>query len=194
MTFIVSSKCVDGVVLIADRKITIISKDGLNFDFQKKLFGELRHVVFGSSGSTGNYELFRGHVKNYVRKNPVSIDEETVEKYKAIGIGAKYAKVILEKMWNSQMTMEQFAELGYFIIRYIEKFRLEGSVGLDNENLQVWYMPNRYVEDEQGNIIKNDDRQPSDEELDRISIRVERRLKKHEKQLGSLFDSKSFRA
>jgi 20S proteasome alpha/beta subunit len=50
MTFVVGSKCVDGVVLISDRKIIKINKDGLNFDYQKKLFAELRHVVFGSSG------------------------------------------------------------------------------------------------------------------------------------------------
>jgi 20S proteasome alpha/beta subunit len=118
---------------------------------------------------------------------------ETIEKFKAIGAGAKYAKAYLEKSWNSQMTMEQFAELGYFIIRCIEKFGLEGSVGLDNDNQQVWYMPNRYVEDEQHNVIENDDREANVEELDRISIRVEKRLKKHEKQLASLFNSKSFR-
>jgi hypothetical protein len=54
-------------------------------------------------------------------------------------------------------------------------------------------MPNRYVEDEQHNVIENDDREANVEELDRISIRVEKRLKKHEKQLASLFNSKSFR-
>jgi 20S proteasome alpha/beta subunit len=241
MTFIVGSKCVDGVVVVADRKIMILNKDSLNFDYKKKLFAELRHVAFGSSGSTGNYELFRSHVKSHIRKNDVSIDDislvlsditfnlnerykyryettfevlvgiaykdrdssltyinpygslETVDTFKAIGAGAKYAKAYLENSWNSQMTMEQFAELGYFIIRCIEKFRLEGSVGLDNEHPQVWYMPNCYTEDEQGNVIKNDDRESSNEELDRISIRVERRLKKHERQLAKLFDSKSFR-
>jgi 20S proteasome alpha/beta subunit len=118
---------------------------------------------------------------------------ETVEKYKAIGMGAKYAKAYLERSWNSQMTMEQFAQLGYFIIRCIEKFGLEGSVGLDNENPQVWYIPNHYVEDEQQNVIENDDREASVQELDRISIRLEKRLKKHENQLANLFDSKSFR-
>jgi 20S proteasome alpha/beta subunit len=71
MTFIVISKCADGVVLVADRKITTICKDGLNFDYRKKLFAELRHVVFGSSGSMGNYELFRGRVKSHVRRNAV---------------------------------------------------------------------------------------------------------------------------
>jgi 20S proteasome alpha/beta subunit len=117
---------------------------------------------------------------------------ETVEDYKAIGMGSEYAKAYLEKTWNPQMTMEQFAELEYFIIRCIEKFRLDGSVGLDDENPQVWYLPNHYEEDEQRVVIKNDDRPASADELDLISIRVERRLQKHEKQLANLFDSKSF--
>ena len=48
--------CVNGVVLVADRKITIVNNDGLNFDYKKKLFAELRHVVFGSSGSRSNFD------------------------------------------------------------------------------------------------------------------------------------------
>jgi 20S proteasome alpha/beta subunit len=57
MTFILGAKCADGVVLIADRKITLLFKDGLNFDYRKILFAEIRHVVFGSSGSTGELRI-----------------------------------------------------------------------------------------------------------------------------------------
>ena len=63
MTFMLGSRCINGVVLIADRKITVNDDIGLHFDYHDKLFAELRHVVFGSSGSTGSYELFRGRVK-----------------------------------------------------------------------------------------------------------------------------------
>jgi 20S proteasome alpha/beta subunit len=41
MTFILGAKCADGVVLVADRKITLLTKDGLNFDYRRKLFAEL---------------------------------------------------------------------------------------------------------------------------------------------------------
>jgi 20S proteasome alpha/beta subunit len=235
MTFILGAKCADGVVLVADRKITIIDNTGMHFRFRNKLFAELRHVVFGSSGSTGNYELFRGRVRNHIRSNTVAIDDVTlvlsdqtfnlndryryrsdtvfdvlvgivyrdresiltyinaygltdrVETYQTIGIGAKYSKLFLEKAWNAESTMEQVAEIGYFIIRYIEKLGLDLSVGLDNDNPQVWYIPNRYEENEQHQVVRNDDRQASNEELDRISIRVEKRLKKHENHLAKLF-------
>jgi 20S proteasome alpha/beta subunit len=241
MTFIIGAKCIDGVVLIADRRVTLLTKDGLNFEYRKKLFAELRHVVFGSSGSTGNYELFRSRVLSHIRKNNVLIDDITnvlsdmafelnkryefkenlifdvlvaiaypdkdsiltyidaygsthmVENYRAIGAGAKYAKMYLEKTWNNNLTMEQVAELGYFIIKCIEKFKLEESVGLDNENPQVWYIPNRYVQNEHGVVTENDDIQATERQLDPISIRVDRRIRKHEKQLAKLFDLRSFR-
>jgi len=240
MTFILGAKCADGVVLVADRKITIIDNTGMHFRFRNKLFAELRHVVFGSSGSTGNYELFRGRVRNHIQNNTVAIDDvmlvlsdqtfnlneryryrndtvfdvlvgiaypdrestltyidtyglpNAVETYQTIGMGARYSKPFLKEAWNVDLTMEQVAEIGYFIIRYIEKLGLDLSVGLDNENPQVWYIPNRYEENEQHQVIRNDDRPASNEELDRILIRVERRLKKHEKHLSKLFEPASF--
>jgi 20S proteasome alpha/beta subunit len=75
MRFILSTKCTDGVVLIADRKVILFAKDGLNFEYRKKLFAELRHLVFGSSGSTGDYELFRSRVQSHIRKNNILIDD-----------------------------------------------------------------------------------------------------------------------
>lgn len=56
----------------------------------------------------------------------------TISSYQAIGIGARYSKAFLEKLWVPEMRMEQVAELGYFIIRYIEQLRLDLSVGLHN--------------------------------------------------------------
>jgi 20S proteasome alpha/beta subunit len=117
----------------------------------------------------------------------------TVEKYRAIGAGAKYARMCLEKIWSNNKTMELVAELGYFIIKCIEKFRLEESVGLVDENPQVWYIPNRYVQNEQGVVTDNDDIPAIERQVDPISIRVDRRIRKHEKQLATLFDSRSFR-
>jgi hypothetical protein len=118
---------------------------------------------------------------------------ETIQSgYKVIGAGAKYAKPYLEKEWNAEMTMAQVAELGFFIIRCIERFRLDASVGLDNENPQVWFIPNRYEENERNGVTRNDDSEATTEQLDKISIRVERRLGRHERQLAKLFEPKLF--
>jgi len=66
ITFILGARCSDGVVLIADRKITNLD-EGLTFDFGDKLFAELCHIVFGSTGSTGIFELFRAKIRNHIR-------------------------------------------------------------------------------------------------------------------------------
>lgn len=73
MTFILGARCMNGVVLVADRKITKFD-DGLTFDYGDKLFAELRHIVFGSSGSTGVFELFRAKIRNHIRTQNVDVD------------------------------------------------------------------------------------------------------------------------
>jgi 20S proteasome alpha/beta subunit len=70
MTFVLGSRCKDGVVLVADRKITSTNEfDSISFDYKNKLFGILDGVIFGSSGSTDTFELFREHVIQQVRKS-----------------------------------------------------------------------------------------------------------------------------
>ena len=71
MTFILGSRCKDGVVLVADRKITI--DGGGDYDECDKLFGDIRHIVYGSSGVTTMFELFRGYTMNYINTHPGEI-------------------------------------------------------------------------------------------------------------------------
>ena len=69
MTFVLGSRCKDGVVLVADRKITSTNEfNSINFDYKNKLFGILDGVIFGSSGSNDSFELFREHTLEQVRK------------------------------------------------------------------------------------------------------------------------------
>ncbi|MGC1133027.1 MAG: hypothetical protein WA941_09400 [Nitrososphaeraceae archaeon] len=62
--------------------------------------------------------------------------------YKAIG-AEPYGEIYLKQLWNQEMNMDQTAELGYFIIRYIEKFRLDLTVGTggDRPHPQVRFIP-----------------------------------------------------
>jgi 20S proteasome alpha/beta subunit len=70
MTFVLGSRCKDGVVLVADMKITSTNEyDSISFDYRNKLFGILDGVIFVSSGSTDSFELFRENVVEQVRKN-----------------------------------------------------------------------------------------------------------------------------
>jgi 20S proteasome alpha/beta subunit len=46
MTFILGSRCNDGVVLIADRKITLTNEiHSISFEYKQKVFGILGHVI-----------------------------------------------------------------------------------------------------------------------------------------------------
>jgi 20S proteasome alpha/beta subunit len=68
MTFVMGCRCSDGIILVADRKITSINAlKSISFDYKQKMFGVLGGVVFGSSGSTDTFELFRDHIVDQVR-------------------------------------------------------------------------------------------------------------------------------
>ena len=189
----------NGVVLVADRKITKFD-DGLTFDYGDKLFAELRHIVFGSSGSTGVFELFRAKIRNHIRTQNVDVDNiipvltnyvyDLNRQYnfrselrfdvlvaigykdtkstltyidangtpniingieaRAIGTGRKYIKSFSDSIWNNNITMREVAEVGYFIIKYIEKFKLDESVGVGKFYPLIWYIPDYYVENKKG--------------------------------------------
>jgi 20S proteasome alpha/beta subunit len=226
MTFILGSHCKDGLVLVADRKITI--GQGEDYDECDKLFGEIRHVVYGSSGDAGMFELFRGYVTDYVNTHPGEITYQnatvklalcglkmnkeyglspnlyeilvaiqprdkpillnwingygtpyTIKNYHAIGSGAPYAQVFLKRCMNDvmNMTMEQIAEIGYFIVKYIEKFKLNYTVGGEP---MIWFMA----------ADKKDDyplKETHPEQYESIRNNAIERLHKHERQINDLF-------
>lgn len=78
-----------------------------------------------------------------IRMTGIGLPEPVVE-YKVVGHGEPYGSVILKNLWDKKITMEQFAKLSCFVITYIQKTRLDNSVGFDlelNEVPQVWYIP-----------------------------------------------------
>jgi hypothetical protein len=66
---------------------------------------------------------------------------EYVNEFKSIGSGAPHGDVILKKIWNKDMSMEEVAEIGYFIIKYIEKLELDLTVAVGLHQPQIWYLP-----------------------------------------------------
>jgi hypothetical protein len=71
---------------------------------------------------------------------------ELVTDYKAIGTGERYGSIFLKQNWHPDMTMKHVAELGYFIIKYIEKFYLDLSVGVNTYKPQIWFIPDNEVD------------------------------------------------
>jgi 20S proteasome alpha/beta subunit len=230
MTFILGSRCKDGVVLVADRKVTI--NEGEDYEECDKLFGEIGHVIYGSSGDAGMFELFRGYVTDYVNthrgeinfQNAVvklalcvlKINKEygfppnlydilvatqppdkpstlkliqgsgtpyTIKNYQVIGSGSPYGQVFLKKRWRPEMTMQQVAELGYFIIKYIENYRLNFTVG---GTPTIWFIPDEEKDDSENKVdYKIAEKRP--DLFKNIEKNAKEQLRKHEQHLSELF-------
>lgn len=198
MTLIMGARCIDGVVLVADRKIN--SREESEPVYGDKITGEIREILTGFSGDRGTFELFTNRLRSYARemdeqikKRRTDIDEIIwhiheikmdfrnkpgrykfelmvgisskyftnrkstlnyfyddggfipVDKCKAIGEGKIHALYYLQRYYYENMTMRRFAQLGDFIIRYIdnEQYRLDNTVGLDPKYPypQIIYIP-----------------------------------------------------
>jgi 20S proteasome alpha/beta subunit len=193
MTYILGSKCSDGVALIGDRKITL--DGGATHEYEDKLFMVAPWMVVGSSGVSGLFEKFRDRLTEYIRSpnyeptfNSLTIKIESitrelnttyrdilqgqvfdvllgvnatastvlqyvhpfgfaegVRRYKAIGHGEPYGSFFLKQWWRADMKMLDIAELGLFIIKYIEDFELDNTVGIGDGFPQVWLIPDKHI-------------------------------------------------
>ena len=194
MTYVLGARCSDGVVLVADKKVT--SDSGATVKFESKIFWDTG-IFIGYSGSDITNLNFRydasqiiGRLKqtekqvevqglvreleDVLRKINTRYGERVLQtndvliaaklrdpqlatlryiapegagseilEYKAIGTGAPYGAVFLKRLWrNRNLTMNRVAEVGYFIIKYIETLGLDSTVGVGSERPQIVFLPN----------------------------------------------------
>jgi 20S proteasome alpha/beta subunit len=59
LTYIPGGRCTDGIVLIGDRRVTRGS-DG--YEYEHKIFADVRNVVIGASGIVGLFDKFRREI------------------------------------------------------------------------------------------------------------------------------------
>lgn len=64
MTYILGAKCSDGVVLVADTKVTI--GEGTEHSYSKKIFKPFTQVYMGAAGMGGLYKSFENRVVSVV--------------------------------------------------------------------------------------------------------------------------------
>jgi 20S proteasome alpha/beta subunit len=221
MTCIIGGKCIDGVVLVADRKV-ICNNGGV--ESREKIFKDYHPFVVASAGSTLSFDNFRrearelaqkslGHYDEkqefeYIPFNPKNISGITIRyptetsypvihlfryleelgaivkkrkqetkadiytfevlvasrtdtnetylgyidehgtmndmhEYIIIGSDKTSDSLFLKPLWNSDMKMKEFAELAYFIIKYVDRFKTDNTVGLEGEKPLVWLIPNK---------------------------------------------------
>ena len=63
---------------------------------------------------------------------------EPVKEHVAIGSGVPYGSLLLEKLWDKNMTMNDFARLGYLLVKFVIEMKLDDNVG--GEPI-VWFIP-----------------------------------------------------
>jgi 20S proteasome alpha/beta subunit len=105
---------------------------------------------------------------------------EGVRRCKAIGHGEPYGSFFLKHWWQPSMTMLEVAELGYFIIKCIQEFELDNTVGIGDDYPQVWLIPHKQpppnAKPEQIKLTMPHN--PSKDEMDAMKERVLGKLTK----------------
>ncbi len=229
-----NARCTDGVVLIADRKVTNFEQHNRSISYKSKLFSFYYPIVLGFAGANVIYEKFLDEAydilqpKSTIQNQPIIENEtkpilpsiqyvsgevnffpkssfypvinktdnsinfhpyliqlenlvmklnkeykskvnedfevlfasktkehsvlyyissqgvsEKVENFKTIGSGESSALVFLKTLWHNDITMLEFINLGYFIINLIERFDIDGGVGVGNNYPQIWQIPDK---------------------------------------------------
>jgi 20S proteasome alpha/beta subunit len=201
MTFILGSKCKDGVVLVADRKVSFPETGNLRY--RTKLFVG-NPIVVGTAGFISGLDILRDHfikvasnldksvnadslkqklenIANNINKEFKEVKNQghdllivmktndkgatlhrfypggsfdPVEDYEAIGSGEPYGSVFLKLLWGRERTMQEVAELGFFIIKYIEDLKLNDSV-VGDQDPQICFIPDHGEINEAGSIELN---------------------------------------
>jgi hypothetical protein len=119
----------------------------------------------------------KGAILKHIYGGDAIIDD--VIKYKVIGSdsGRIRNSTLLEPLWNSNVNMEKTVEFGYFMIRYIEKYHLDNSIGTGREKPQIWYIP------DEGQLYELADSSV----LNTLENTIREMLEKNELQFKSLF-------
>jgi hypothetical protein len=90
-----------------------------------------------------------------------------VKDYKVIGTGALYAYLFVKPSYSRKSVMDDMAVIATFIIRLIDEYKIDDSIGPDEEGkIQIWKFPNG-----------SDPCEVDGSKLDRILKDAENRLK-----------------
>lgn len=69
MTLLMGARCVDGVILAGDRKMTQTLSSGIHYLYDDKITGEIDGILTGFAGDAGAFEVFRTTLRDYVMNN-----------------------------------------------------------------------------------------------------------------------------
>ena len=146
----------------------------LNDDYFEVLRGRQFDVLLGIQSTTEA-------VIKYIHPSGFA---EGVRRYKVIGHGEPYGSFFMKYWWNRNMNMLEVAELGFFIIKCIQEFELDNTVGIGQGYPQIMIIPSE-MDKEKGSADgkkKHTIRNLSSSELNNLAVKVEERLEKFKQQ------------
>jgi 20S proteasome alpha/beta subunit len=106
-------------------------------DIVKNYNKEYRHEKFDVLFSA--QVKYSGAVLIHIPNDGLSDD---IHEYKVIGSGGIPATTFLKNLDPNNMTMNQFAKWGFFIIKYIEEKGIDNQVGVGQHKPQIYFIPN----------------------------------------------------
>ena len=65
---------------------------------------------------------------------------DRITEWRVIGQGQLVAKPLVQNSWKTDMKMKEFAELSYYIIKYIQEKKLDDSVGTGDDEQSIKYL------------------------------------------------------
>jgi len=146
----------------------------LNNDYFEVLRGRDFDVLLGIQATTEA-------VLKYIHPSGFAVG---VRRYKVIGHGEPYGSFFLKYWWHKNMTMLEVAELGFFIVKCIQEFELDNTVGIGKGYPQIMLIPNpKHTEKdiEEANELPTI-RALSGSELSDLKAKVVKRLEKFKQQ------------
>lgn len=94
--------------------------------------GDVFQLLFAVQTTDGGARL------HYISEKGAAQD---INEYKVIGSSEIFSRIFLTQLWHKGMTMKEFAEIAYFVIKYIEHHEIDTSVGVGTRKPQVWKIP-----------------------------------------------------
>jgi hypothetical protein len=79
--------------------------------------------------------------------SPEDTSNENIETYRVVGDTETCATDLIKGKWSENMTMREFAELSYSVIRFIEEKNISVTIGLGNNKPPTRYLSNSGITD-----------------------------------------------
>lgn len=88
----------------------------------------------------GAWTQDRGAKLAYISSDGLQSD---VEDYRVIGSGEPYTQVFLRSLLKpgQRVEIKEFASIGYFIIKWLDRFQIDKGTGLDDRGPTSWFIP-----------------------------------------------------